>query len=137
MIGINWRLWLVVVAVMAGLGGANVWQFRHAQALSGRLGEMQQSNTQLSSDLVAQREQVARLTDERDREASIREQRDQRIRHLAEQMETDRREWRAKLGAAAGDWMATDIPDVVDQRLCDLVPCASGADGDSLPANTQ
>lgn len=117
---------------MAALIGANYYQYRQIQTLNADLGGVKQQNAQLAESLKTERDQVRTLTQQRDHEAAIREKRDREIRQIGEQMEAERRAWRRRLDAEAGDWMATDIPDPVDHRLCELVPCAPSADeGDS------
>lgn len=129
----GWKVWLVIALVMAALIGANYYQYRQVQTLNADLGGVKQQNAQLAESLKTERDQVLTLTEQRDHEAAIREKRDREIRQIGEQMEAERRAWRLRLDAEAGDWMATDIPDPVDQRLCELVPCASGADDSDSP----
>lgn len=130
---LSWKVWLVIALVMAALIGANYYQYRHIQTLNADLGGVKQQNTQLTESLKTERDQVRTLTEQRDHEAAIREKRDREIRQIGEQMEAERRAWRRRLDAEAGDWMATDIPEPVDQRLCELVPCAPSADEGGSP----
>lgn len=134
---VSWKLWLVIGLITVGLIGANVWQYRHTQALNEQVGKLEQSNAQLVADLKTEREQVTELIQQRDQEASIRAQRDDQIRAIQERHAAARRAWRQRLDDEAGGWMAADIPDVVDQRMCELVPCASGADRSAPSADPQ
>lgn len=134
---LSWKLWLGVGLLVVGLIGANVWQLRQARHLSASIGQLEQSNKQLASDLQAERGQVSDLIQQRDREASIRAQRDDQIRAIQERHAAARRAWQQRLDDEAGGWMAADIPDVVDERLCELVPCAGGANRSAPSADTQ
>ena len=134
---LSWKVWLVIALVMAALIGANYYQYRHIQTLNADLGGVQQQNAQLVADLKTEREQVTELIQERDQEALIRAQRDDQIRAIQERHAAARRAWRQRLDDEAGGWMAADIPDVVDQRMCELVPCASGADRSAPSADPQ